>query len=56
MIVWSEKKGNKRQRLVNASCNIREIKNEEMGKTAPTIIESPNYQSLHNPERGNIHL
>ena len=37
MIVWSEKKGHRRQRLAVASYCIRRIKNEEMGKTASTI-------------------
>ena len=38
MIVWSEKKGHRRQQPAVASCSIRRINNEEMGRTAPTII------------------
>ena len=39
MIVWSEKEGHRRQRPAVASCSIRRIEYEEMGKTAPTITD-----------------
>ena len=39
MIIWSEKKGHRRQRLAKASYSIRTIEYEEMGRTAPTRID-----------------
>ena len=39
MIVWSEKKGHRRHQPAVASCSIRRIELEEMGRTAPTRID-----------------
>ena len=39
MIVWSEKKGHRRQRPAKASCSIRKIRSVEMDKTAPTVTD-----------------
>ena len=39
MIVWSEKKGHRRQRPAKQVCSIRRIEFEEMGRNAPTIID-----------------
>lgn len=39
MIVWSEKKGHRRQRPALASYSIRRIGYEKMVETAPTITD-----------------